>query len=157
MTLGHAPDFVSFSELRLLRSLMSQRVRPNLLVQCNEQTIDTVVEQITMMCALPLHTCLLPGPLTLPLASGGTLLMHDVASLTIDQQVILHDWTGGCGDVQIVSVTAEPLWSLVEQGRFLEGLFYRLNTIRITAIGAAVRRPMTPALVDLGALRARLS
>jgi DNA-binding NtrC family response regulator len=35
--------------------------------------------------------------------------------------------------VQIVSITSEPLWPLVEQGRFLEGLFYRLNVVTLEA------------------------
>ena len=75
----------------------------------------------------------------------GTLLLKDVASLTLSQQVMLYDWlTSACGDMQVVSVTTAPLQALVEHGEFLEGLFYRLNVIRLDArswnpCGAALR------------------
>ena len=43
-----------------------------------------------------------------------------------------------------LSVTCAPLLSFVEAGRFLEGLFYRLNTVCVLATGdraAWQRRP----------------
>ena len=58
---------------------------------------------------------------------------------------MLNDWIAeGCGDAQIVSIATTPLWPLVQNGDFLEGLFYRLNVVRLEAtaesfIGAAVR------------------
>ena len=39
----------------------------------------------------------------------------------------------GHGSVQIVSITSQPIWPLVEAGRFLEGLFYRLNVVTLEA------------------------
>jgi DNA-binding NtrC family response regulator len=35
--------------------------------------------------------------------------------------------------VQVVSVTSKAIWPLVEQGCFLEGLFYRLNVVTLEA------------------------
>ena len=39
----------------------------------------------------------------------------------------------GRGDVQIVSMTSAPLWPLVVDGDFLEGLFFRLNVVCLEA------------------------
>ena len=41
-------------------------------------------------------------------------------------------------DVQIVSITQAPLLTFVQDGLFLEGLFYRLNTVCILATGAGL-------------------
>ena len=45
-----------------------------------------------------------------------------------------YDWLDRFGEsVQVVSLTSVPLWPLVKAGRFLEGLFYRLNVVSLTA------------------------
>ena len=50
------------------------------------------------------------------------------------QQIELHDWLNvSRGAVQVVTVTSQPIWPLVEEGRFLEGLFYRLNVVTLEA------------------------
>jgi DNA-binding NtrC family response regulator len=54
--------------------------------------------------------------------------------MTLPQQIELYDWlNAGRGAVQMVSVTSKSIWPLVEEGRFLEGLFYRLNVITLEA------------------------
>lgn len=136
MTLVHAPDFVSFSEMPLLRSLTSDQRRPNLLVACTDASIDAVISQLQALCAPPFVTSVLPGPLKLPDQTQGTLLLHDIADLTLEQQLAVYDWmTPRRAGVQIVSATCAPLLSFVEEGRFLEGLFYRLNTVCVLATG----------------------
>jgi DNA-binding NtrC family response regulator len=136
MTVVNSPDFVSFSDMDLLRALTSSERRPNLMVDCTGGTADAVLDQLQMICAGPFHWCRLPGPLELPSEGAGTLLLHDVAALTIGQQVALFDWLQHRrGAMQVVSVTQKRLIGMVCDGRFLEGLFYRLNTISITARG----------------------
>ena len=138
MTTVHAPDFVPFSELPLLRSLTTQERRPNLLVVCAGTPLDAVVERFGALCVTPFKPCVLPGPLVLPREGSGTLLLHEVAALTLAQQLALFDWmTERQSDVQVISVTGSPLLSHVQDGRFLEGLFYRLNTICVLATGDA--------------------
>lgn len=141
MTLVHAPDFVSFSDMPLLQSLTARKRPPNLLIVCADAALGAVLAQLQTVCGPPFHTCVLPGPLALPAESSGTLLLHDVASLTIDQQVALYDWMSERHDVQVVSVTGAPLLSFVQDGRFLEGLFYRLNTVCVVATGSNARWP----------------
>jgi transcriptional regulator of aromatic amino acid metabolism len=132
----HAPDIASFSELMLLLSLSAQQNRPNLLISCTDAALDAVLTQLHALCASPVHECALPGPLTLPKKPAGTLLLHHVEALTIDQQIALYDWMTGARQVQVVSITAAPLLWLMEHGQFLEGLFYRLNTVCLMASGS---------------------
>ncbi|HEY7291960.1 MAG TPA: sigma 54-interacting transcriptional regulator [Vicinamibacterales bacterium] len=124
--------------MELLRTLTTCERRPNLLVDCVDGAADGVLEQLRALCPAPFHYRPLPGGLDLPIDAHGTLVLHEVGALTIAQQVELFDWLQHHrrGSMQVVSVTARRLMSLVCEGRFLEGLFYRLNTISITARGA---------------------
>jgi len=136
MTFVNSPDFVSFSDMDLLRALTTSDRRPNLMVDCTSGCADDVFEQLRAICSTPFHACQLPGPLQLPADGHGTLLLYDVATLTIAQQVTLFDWLHHRqGGMQVVSMTSKRLMGMVCDGRFLEGLFYRLNTISITARG----------------------
>jgi len=127
-------DLVSFSDMKLLQALIRSERRPNLMVECGGSDAVDVLRQFQLAGAAPVHSCHLPGALDLPAGGAGTLLLHDVAELTISQQVMLFDWLQNRrGDMQVVSVTAMRLMDLVQDGRFLEGLFYRLNLISVTA------------------------
>jgi transcriptional regulator of acetoin/glycerol metabolism len=137
MPVVNAPDLVSFSDVDLLRTLTSSERRPNLLVDCVDHPVGEVLAQLTALCPGPFHTCVLPGPLQLPMTGDGTLLVHDLAALTVGQQVTLFDWLQYQHHAfQVISVTQERLVEMVCDGRFLEGLFYRLNTVSVTARGA---------------------
>jgi hypothetical protein len=131
---AHSHDFVSFSEAAWLQPVIAQKPRPNLLVLCQDIDAESVVRGLMRMCAPPLHVGLLPGALQLPPDKPGTLLLHDVAALTLAQQIELFDWMGGrVGTTQVISVTSTPLLSRVEDGRFFEGLYYRLNVVYVRA------------------------
>jgi hypothetical protein len=133
-TIVGAPDYISFSETSLLGSLRSSEYRPNVLVVCHDARVDSVVGQLQDHCVSPGHICHVPGKLDFPDIERGTLIVHDVAALTIDQQIALGDWIERRRvRVQVLSVTRAPLLPLVQDGRFLEGLFYRLNTLTVRA------------------------
>lgn len=133
MTAAASPDFVSFSEVKLLQSLTSCGRRPNLLMYCVDGGIEHVLMQLRDVCVGPFFECQLPGALNLPQSASGTLILHDVAALTIAQQVALFDWLHQQkGAAQVVSLTERDLMGMVDNGHFLEGLFYRLNTISVT-------------------------
>jgi hypothetical protein len=118
----------------LLRSLTGQGKRPNMLVVCSDTDVRAVFERVRDLWGLPFNVCLLPGPLDLPASGRGTLFLHDIAALTPPQQIILHDWLSTRGrEVQVVSTTSSQMLPLVQDGQFLEGLFYRLNTISTVA------------------------
>jgi hypothetical protein len=78
-----------------------------------------------------------PGqPLDLPSPGGViTLIFHDVDKLTPSDQLALLDWLDRtAGRIRIVSTTREPLWPRVQTGCFSEILYYRLNTVWLSAI-----------------------
>jgi hypothetical protein len=133
--LAKSPDFISFSEMPLLGAAAASSTRPNLLVICNGTSVGDVADELRQLCTQPCLSCRLPGALHLPWPEmAGTLLLHDVAQLTIAQQIALGDWIGQrLGGMQVVSVTQAPLPALVQDGLFLEGLFYRLNTVTVRA------------------------
>jgi hypothetical protein len=64
------------------------------------------------------------------LAWNGTLILEDVGALAYSDQRRLLEWLE-CeeGRTQVVSTTPEPLLKHVEAGRFIDALYYRLNTI----------------------------
>jgi hypothetical protein len=134
MIVVNSPDFVSFSDIDLLRVVTSGGSRPNLLVDCANGTAVGVIARLRVLCAEPVHSCRLPGALDLPAPGAGTLLLHDVSALTIRQQVELSDWLPRRrGTTQVISIAQKPIAPMVHDGRFLEGLFYRLNTVSIAA------------------------
>src|SRR5262249_27257723 len=92
MPVVNSPDFVSFSDMDLLSALMSSRRRPNLFVDCVDGNAEGVRFRLRALADAPFYMCELPGPLELPSGGRGTLLLNDVASLTIAQQITLFDW-----------------------------------------------------------------
>jgi DNA-binding NtrC family response regulator len=137
----HSSHFVGLSDVALLQWLTLRDLRPNLLVTCGEVEIEAIMKRLMTFCAPPFHVCSLPCALRLPSAAGGTLFLADVAALTLSQQIVLNDWIGESrgwaradrAELQIVSMTSTPLWPLVEDGRFLEGLLFRLNVVCLEA------------------------
>jgi hypothetical protein len=61
-----------------------------------------------------------------------TLVLHEVGALPREDQAALLQWMSGAGrDVQIVSLASSSVFPLVQQGVFLETLYYRLNWVLI--------------------------
>ena len=99
-------------------------------------------------------------PGLLELADGGTLYLDEVADMPMNTQArilrVLTDQSfvrvGGSRqigvDVRVVSSTAKDLEAEIEEKRFREDLFYRLNVVPITIPSLAERRDDIPALAD---------
>ena len=99
-------------------------------------------------------------PGLLELADGGTLYLDEVADMPLSTQArILRVLTeqsfvrvGGTRqigvDVRVVSSTSRDLAVEMEEKRFREDLFYRLNVVPVTIPSLADRRDDIPALAD---------
>jgi len=132
MTSRSVLDYESQSDLRLLLMLAAEGRRPNFLLVCDQTSKAMAPQHVRALCAAPIHACRLPGSLVLPREKTGTLMLDDVAMLAIDQQIALYDWLGRSGSsIQVVSVTSTPLSVRVQNGEFLEALYYRLNVVNL--------------------------
>jgi hypothetical protein len=130
VTKMHSIDFPWVPSENLMRYLTAVPQRPNLLVECSHRAGEAIVASLKAVCAPPVHLLKMPGPLAMPARKAGTLLLQGASMMTLEQQIELNDWlSSGRGELQIVSITNAPLWDLVQEGRFLEGLFYRLNVV----------------------------
>ena len=93
-------------------------------------------------------------------AAGGTLFLDEIGDLTIDvQPKLLRFLQEGeiqpLGeqrpikvDVRIIAATNTDLEEMVEQGRFREDLYYRLNVIRLRVPPLRERRSEIPSIVN---------
>jgi hypothetical protein len=108
--------------------------RPNVLITGTHDTAEAAVVALLPHLQPPVH-CWNPDA-SLPTPHDvRTVLIRDVATLSVDQQHALLSWLAQAGPdhAQIVSTTALPLFPLLEHGMFLEELYYRLNTVRLDA------------------------
>src|SRR5258706_3110109 len=65
-----------------------------------------------------------------PVARGGTVVLHEVGTLAADDQLHLLDWLEhAVARTQVISTTSRPLLPQVQNGAFIERLFYPPNTI----------------------------
>jgi transcriptional regulator of acetoin/glycerol metabolism len=127
-------DFHALPDSIWLQQLAADRNWPNVLIECAGASATVTLRHLRTWCSPPFHTCAFPGPLDLPTTRNGTLVLDNIAAMTLPQQVRLFDWMAeGTSEIRVISIAMPPLRGLVDDGRFLEGLFYRLNVISIDA------------------------
>jgi hypothetical protein len=104
---------------------------PNVLLVGNDSAVDDALRWFRPQCRHPLVTCTAKhGPARRSLPSSGTVVLRDIGEFTLDGQAALLRWLSSThGGLQVISTSAEPLWPHLQQGRFLETLYYRLNTL----------------------------
>jgi hypothetical protein len=128
-------DFASLSAAEWLRFLVSEQPRPNLHVLCDSIEVEPAASHLMRQSAGLLHSCRLPGALNLPANAIDAVVVRDAAAMTLAQQIELFDWMTGAGrGVQVISVTSRPLASLVEDGRFFEGLVHLLKAVSLATV-----------------------
>jgi two-component sensor histidine kinase len=118
---------------RVLDSMVMAALRshPNLMLTGETEATESMLHQLRAKLRTPVRECDCRKDLLLP-HGGGTLVLRHVGALDPAQQVSLLNWLDMQNDKsQIVSLTAMPLLPSVEQGTFLDRLFYRLNTIHL--------------------------
>jgi hypothetical protein len=106
--------------------------RVNLLVTGPDDLTNVFVKSLRWDLRNPVVILRGGESFALPSSPVGTLFLADVGALTYEEQLRLHEWLEGRpGDTQVISMSATPLMPMVAAGSFLEGLYYRLNTIYI--------------------------
>jgi DNA-binding NtrC family response regulator len=94
------------------------------------------------------------------LANGGTLFIDEVTALPLEMQAVLlraiqdkefvHAATGATIplDVRVFAATTTDLRKAVEDGKFRDDLFYRLNVVNLALPALRDRKEDIPALID---------
>jgi hypothetical protein len=111
--------------------------RANLLLTGPDDLTDAFVKALRSYLRDPVVILRGGEPFALPPAPVGTLFLADVGALTVEEQLRLLDWLeeGSSSTqairTQVISTWGTSLMPMVAAGSFLEGLYYRLNTIYI--------------------------
>jgi hypothetical protein len=118
---------MAMSELSLDDWRAMLTMRPNVLIEGPEAATEAVLRALRPHCAEPASDW---GDM-LGDQHPPTLIVREVAALTATDQQRLQQWLDSGERSQVLSTTAQSLFSLVERGLFLEALFYRLNVVRL--------------------------
>jgi hypothetical protein len=118
----------TYSEFQ--RWVACQRPGQHYLVRCEQDAVFTLARQVASVGAAPVQLLYQPSPFSPPGHTSGTLIVNDVHALDLRDQIAFYDWLGhDAGELRIISVTRYALRSLIDRGRFLEGLFHRLSAV----------------------------
>jgi hypothetical protein len=106
--------------------------RANTLVQGTKSDLDACVLALTPFCPTPVVTPEDPIGTALAAIDKGSVILENVSRFTLEEQREILSWLDlqGCG-VRLIATTTERLYDLVEGGRFVDTLYYRLNVIFI--------------------------
>jgi len=105
--------------------------KPNVLICGEPMFIDSFLGLLAGHCASPLRRISQSGALAvLSGIEDGTVVLDNAEQYKESEQRAVLDWLAKTGAaIQLITTTGKPLFDLVEQGQFLDSLFYRINTI----------------------------
>ena len=125
---------VYLTDWPLVRDLVGRHPKPNFLVVGQHVSVERVALALAERIPMVVPVNVTEVPLALPQKAERACLLWDVAAMSCSQQHHLLRWMTECNNcVQIISVASEPLWPLVVRGRFLDALYYMLNTVIVQA------------------------
>jgi hypothetical protein len=102
----------------------------NLLLVGADRRTHAAIEALRPTLSHPISAWSPGEPLTL--AATGTRFLRNIGAASCEEQLRLLDWLDAtASDVHLLSTTPVCLLPLVEAGRFIERLYYRLNTVRV--------------------------
>jgi hypothetical protein len=109
--------------------------RVNLLLVGSDGVVQQVLNTVLSSVDQPIDSWFPGEKLVLPPADqAGTIVLHEVGKLGIQEQIQMLEWLGrAMGRAQVVSTTSASLLPRVQAGAFIDTLYYRLNTICVDA------------------------
>jgi transcriptional regulator of acetoin/glycerol metabolism len=115
-------------ELHVLRTM-----RPHLMLIGPAAVTRKVIHDLGRAFLSPTMTWRSAGRLILPTeADARTLILEGIQNLSMEEQQQLCEWLPRViGSIQVVSTSNAPLLPLVEEGRFLDTLYYRINLLYV--------------------------
>jgi hypothetical protein len=123
-----------------------RRGRPNVLLVGSEPDTSRIIDTLLPSLQPPVmrHSS---RPFTRPASRTGTLVLQHAADLSIDDQHSLARWLEeeAHPSLQIITTAPVSLLPRVDQGLFLDVLYYRLNVLCIFV--GSVAPPHGPATV----------
>ncbi|MCU0596427.1 MAG: sigma 54-interacting transcriptional regulator [Desulfobacterota bacterium] len=145
---------------KAIHALSPRKTGPLITINCGSLP-DTLLESELFGYEKGAHsTAFKDKPGRMAMADGGTLLLDEIGDISPALQVrllrVLQDKTyeplGSTKslktDVRIVAATNKNLQSLVEEGKFRQDLFYRINVVRLVLPPLRHRREDIPLLVE---------
>ena len=132
-TVSIADSGSSLTSTSLDSGLLFQPPRPHALVIGATARVEGLLARLYRHLQAPVSHWWPTAVPALPQPATGTLVIWGVDALDRTQQQSLLAWLENqAGDVQLISVAADPVFPLVERKEFLDGLYYRLNAIYAT-------------------------
>jgi len=109
-----------------------KRQHPNILVVGPAAFVHAALRSIEPLVPQPIFSWRPYEARGVPADSYATLVIHRVDTADADQQRQLCDWFDTRPrHIQVVSTALAPLYPFVENGTFLEALYYRLNHVSL--------------------------
>ena len=104
--------------------------RANLMLIGPADITAMLLDIVRLHLEAPAATIRAGEPLTLPRGHVGTLIVHNVCLLSSVEQSRLNEaLDDDLAGTQVISTSPLSLMPMVQEGRFLDILYYRLNTI----------------------------
>ena len=111
-------------------------VGSNMLVRGEKSATAATVVALGEDLSAPLVTWIAGAHADLPGLDQGIVVLQDVDRLDLDAQRQLLTWLDDhAGKVRVISTARHDLFDLVMAGKFLDPLYYRLNTIVVDVVG----------------------
>jgi PAS domain S-box-containing protein len=145
---------------KAIHALSPRKTGPLITINCGSLP-DTLLESELFGYEKGAHsTAFKDKPGRLAVANGGTLFLDEIGDISPALQVrllrVLQDKTyeplgstkSSKTDVRIVAATNKRLENLVEEGKFRQDLYYRINVVRLVLPPLRDRREDIPLLVE---------
>ena len=103
-------------------------VHSNVLLEGPEARTEAVILALTPHLYRPIHYW--KGEL--PKSRPATLVIREVAALTVEAQQVLLHWIDSSGTrMRVIATSVQPPFPLIARGLVLADLYYRLNVVRV--------------------------